>query len=176
MTKINLIMMLLPVVFMVHEYEEIMMFRHWIDRNREELRKRFPKIELFFTRRGVFNYSTSTFAVGTAHEFILISVVSFCSVWTGEYQWWFAALAGYSVHLLIHIVQWIVYRKYVPVIITSLLTLPYCIYAFAEFSKITVLSSSQMVLWAAIGIVFTVLSLFSAFFCMDKFQRWEKER
>ena len=62
------------------------------------------------------------------------------------------------------------------VIITSLLTLPYCIYAFAEFSKITVLSSSQMVLWAAIGIVFTVLSLFSAFFCMDKFQRWEKER
>ena len=76
-------MMLLPVVFMVHEYEEIMMFRRWIDRNREELRKRFPKIELFFTRQGVSDYSTSTFAVGTAHEFILISVVSFCSVWTG---------------------------------------------------------------------------------------------
>lgn len=73
-------MMLLPIVFMVHEYEEIIMFRCWIDRNKEELRKRFPKIELFFTRRGVFNYSTFTFAVGTAHEFILISVVSFCSV------------------------------------------------------------------------------------------------
>ena len=55
MTKINLIMMLLPVVFMVHEYEEIMMFRRWIDRNREELRKRFPKIESFFTRQGVFD-------------------------------------------------------------------------------------------------------------------------
>ena len=95
---------------------------------------------------------------------------------TPEYQWWFAALAGYSVHLLIHIVQWIVYRKYVPVIITSLLTLPYCIYAFAEFSKITVLSSFQMVLWAVIGIVLTVLSLFSTFFCMGKFQRWEKEK
>jgi len=74
---------------MIHEYEEIIMFRRWIDRNREELRKRFPKIESFFTRRGVFDYSTSTFAIGTAHEFILISVVSFCSVWTGEYQWWF---------------------------------------------------------------------------------------
>ena len=176
MTRINLIMMLLPFVFMVHEYEEIIMFRRWIDRNREELRKLFPKIESFFTRRGVFDYSTSIFAIGTAHEFILISVVSFCSVWTGEYQWWFAALAGYSVHLLIHIVQWIVYRKYVPVIITSLLTLPYCIYAFAEFSKITVLSSFQMILWAVIGIVLTVLSLFSAFFCMGKFQRWEKEK
>jgi len=68
-----------------------------------------------------------------------------------------------------------VYRKYVPVIITSLLTLPYCIYSFTEFSKITALSFSQMVLWAAIGIVLTILSLFSAFFCMDRFQRWEKK-
>lgn len=42
-------MMLLPVVFMVHEYEKIIMFRCWIDRNKEELRKRLPKIELFFT-------------------------------------------------------------------------------------------------------------------------------
>ena len=174
MTRINLIMMLLPFVFMVHEYEEIIMFRRWIDRNREELRKLFPKIESFFTRRGVFDYSTSTFAVGTAHEFILISFVSFCSVWTGEYQWWFAALTGYSIHLLMHIAQWIVYRKYVPVIITSFLTLPYCIYSFAEFSKITVLSFSQMVLWATIGIVLTILSLFSASFFMDRFQRWEK--
>lgn len=117
--------MLFLVVFMIHEYEEIIMFRRWIDRNRGELRKRFPKIESFFTRHGPFDYSTSTFAVGTAHEFILVSVVSFCSVWTGQYQLWFAALTGYSVHLLMHIVQWIVYRKYVPVIITSLLTLPY---------------------------------------------------
>lgn len=77
MARINLIMMLLPFVFMVHDYEEIIMFRRWIDRNREELKKRFPKIESFFTRQGSFDYSTSTFAVGTAHEFILISVVRF---------------------------------------------------------------------------------------------------
>ena len=174
MTKINLIIMLFLVVFMIHEYEEIIMFRRWIDRNREELRERFPKIESFFTRHGAFDYSTSTFAVGTAHEFILVSVVSFYSVWTGQYQLWFAALTGYSVHLLMHIVQWIVYRKYVPVIITSLLTLPYCIYSFVEFSKVTVLSFSQMVLWAVIGIVLTILSVFSAFFFMDRFQRWEE--
>ena len=114
MAKINLIMMLLPFVFMVHDYEEIIMFRCWIDRNREELKKRFPKIESFFTRQGPFDYSTSTFAVGTAHEFILISVVSFCSVWTGQYQWWFAALTGYFVHLLMHIVQWLYIESMCP--------------------------------------------------------------
>ena len=31
-------MLLLPVVFMLHEYEEIIMFRHWLDRNRDELK------------------------------------------------------------------------------------------------------------------------------------------
>ena len=150
------------------------MFRRWIDRNREELRKRFPKIESWFYRPGPLAYFTYTSGGGTAHALIHGSVVSFCSVWTGQYQLWFAALTGYSVHLLMHIVQWIVYRKYVPVIITSLLTLPYCIYSFVEFSKVTVLSFSQMVLWAVIGIVLTVLSVFSAFYFMDRFQRWEK--
>ena len=29
MTKINLIMLLLPFVFMIYEYEEIIMFRHY---------------------------------------------------------------------------------------------------------------------------------------------------
>ena len=47
---------------------------------------------------------------------------------------------------------------------------------FRTIPKITVLSSFQMILWAVIGIVLTVLSLFSAFFCMGKFQRWEKEK
>ena len=60
MTKINLIIMLLPFVFMVHDYEEIIMFRRWIDRNREELRKRFPKVESFF-------YSTRTFRLFHFH-------------------------------------------------------------------------------------------------------------
>ena len=167
-------MMLLPIVFMIHEYEEIVMFKNWLGNNRNELKRRFPRFERVLARRGHFDYSTSTFAIGTAHEFVLISVISLSAVWLRAFQWWFAALTGYSVHLLMHIVQWIVYRKYVPVIITSLLTLPYCIYSFAEFSKVTVLSFSQMVLWAAIGIVLTILSLFSAFFFMDRFQRWEK--
>ena len=35
MEKTSLIMMLLPIVFVVHEYEEIIMLGRWIDRNRE---------------------------------------------------------------------------------------------------------------------------------------------
>lgn len=173
--EMELLMLALPIVFMIHEYEEIMMFKHWLDRSRSELEKRFPKFERFLVYRGHFDYSTATFAVGTAHEFILISLVSFAAVWLDAYQWWFAAFAGYFIHLVVHLIQWAVYQKYIPTIITTILTLPYCIYTCVEFANASILSSLQMLLWAVIGIVFTVLSLLSAFFFMSKFQRWQEK-
>lgn len=169
-------MLLLPVVFIIHEYEEIIMFRRWLSRNREELNKRFPQFEKFLVRRHLFDYSTATFAVGTVHEFILVATVSLCAVWQGAYQWWFAVLIGHSIHLLIHLIQWMIYRKYIPVIVTTLLTLPYCIYAFAKFTDAAFLSSSQMLLWTTIGVVLTALSLLSAFYLMSKFHEWEIKR
>ena len=152
MTKLETIVLLLPIVFMIHEYEEIIMFQNWLGNNRNELKRRFPKFEQFLAHRGHFDYSTATFAVGTAHEFILISAISFCSIWLDAYQWWFAAFA-----------QWAIYRKYIPVIITTILTLPYCVYAFVEFAKGSILSPSQMFLWSVVGIILTMLSLLSAF-------------
>ncbi|BAK24961.1 hypothetical protein PGTDC60_0799 [Porphyromonas gingivalis TDC60] len=111
----------------------------------------------------------------TAHEFILISLISFCAVWLGAYQWWFAAFAGYSFHLIVHLAQWTIYRKYIPVIITTFLTLPYCVYAFVELEKTSILSPLQMFLWSVVGIILTVLSLLSAFFVMSKFQQWQEK-
>lgn len=175
MTELELIMLLLPIVFMVHEYEEIIMFKNWLGNNRDELKRRFPKFERFLAHRGHFDYSTATFAVGTAHEFILISLISFCAVWQGAYQWWFAAFAGHSAHLIVHLAQWVIYRKYIPVIITTILTLPYCVYAFAELAKASILSPLQMFLWSVVGIILTVLSLLSAFFVMSKFQNIEQD-
>lgn len=176
MTKLELIMILLPIVFMIHEYEEVIMFRCWLGSNRNELKRRFPKFEQFLAHRGHFNYSTATFAIETAHEFILISLISFCAVWIDAYQWWFAAFAGYSIHLIVHLAQWAIYQKYIPVIITTILTLPYCVYAFVEFVKVSILSPSQMFLWSVVGIILTMLSLLSAFFLMSKFQQCQNKR
>ena len=175
MTKLELIMLLLPVVFMLHEYEEIIMFRYWLDRNRDKLKRRFPKFVEFLARRGTFDYSTATFGIGTAHEFILISVISFCAVWIDAYQWWFAVFAGYSLHLIVHLAQWAIYRKYIPVIITSILALPYCVYAFVELAKASILSPLQMCIWSVIGIILAGISLLSAFFLMSKFQQWQQK-
>ena len=36
MTKLETIVLLLPIVFMIHEYEEIIMFQNWLGNNRNE--------------------------------------------------------------------------------------------------------------------------------------------
>ena len=78
MTDLEKLMLLLPIMFMLHEYEEVVMFKQWIFQNRGNLKRHFPKVEAFITERGLFDYSTSTFAVGTAHEFILLSCFFLC--------------------------------------------------------------------------------------------------
>jgi hypothetical protein len=173
MSNLDLTMLVLPLVFMVHEYEEIIMFEPWLRSNREELRRRFPRFAQFFERSGYFDYSTSTFAIGTAHEFLLVAIISTLAVWQGVYAWWFAAFSAHFVHLIIHFIQWIVYRKYVPVIVSTILSLslPYCLPALSEFIHASLLSPSQICLWGLIGIVGMVLSVCSASFIMAKVHR-----
>jgi hypothetical protein len=60
--------------------------------------------------------------------------------------------------LFVHIGQWIIFRKYVPPIVTSILALPYCGYTLIQFLQVTDLSAAQMVFWAGLGVALTVVS------------------
>ncbi|MDO4782418.1 MAG: HXXEE domain-containing protein [Capnocytophaga felis] len=175
MTELQLLMVLLPVVFMVHDFEEVIMFEVWLSKNREELRQRFPKLENFLARNGFFAYSTADFAVAVAHEFLLLSVVCYLSVWFGSYGWWFGAFMAFFVHLFMHIGQWLAYGKYVLVIITSLLSLPYCFYTFWVFFEAEVLTIGQMLWWTLIGTLLMLASFPLAFFWASKFHKFRKE-
>lgn len=167
-------MTLLPVVFMLHDFEEIIMFRPWLRRNRHELKARFPRFEAFLTRRGLFDYSTSAFAVAVCHEFLLLSVVSYGALLTESYGWWFAAFMAFFLHLFVHVGQWIVYRKYVPVIVTSVLSLPYGFYTFGLFIEAAWLSVPEMIGWSVVGLVAMALSFPAAFFWASKFDAFER--
>ncbi len=175
MEQIHLLIALLPMVFMIHDFEEIIMFKPWLQKNREELKKRFPAFEQFLTTKQYFNLSTSGFTVAILHEFVLIALVTVLSLWYNNYYWWFGAFSVYTLHLFVHIIQWIIYKKYVPFIITTFLTLPYCIYTFFVFIDTIAMSPTQMLLWTLLGIVITILSFPSAFYLAFAFERWKKK-
>ena len=80
MSDLDKIVAIFPVVFMLHDFEEIIGFESWLKNNREELAKRFPRIEKRFDKGGMFLLSTSTFAFAVCVIFVLVSLMSFISL------------------------------------------------------------------------------------------------
>ena len=171
---VKFLVMVLPLVFMFHDFEEIIMFKPWIQKNREEIHRRFPRFDSMLGKNHD-KLSTSGYAIAVLHEFTVITLITCLCVYFNSYHWWFGAFAAFSIHLLVHIGQWIVFRRYVPVIITSILALPYCAFTFREFLRINDMTTGQMLIWTFVGIVITIASFFPAFFLASRFESWKNK-
>lgn len=118
---------LFPILFIFHDFEEIIFMRAWINKNRDYLENRFPKL----AKRMLPHFerlTTSSFALGVAEEFILISFITIVSSAMNSYGLWIGSFIAFTIHLLIHCFQALMIRKYFPAIVTSLICLPVCIY------------------------------------------------
>lgn len=166
---------LLPVVFMIHDFEELVMFEPWLRKNRDEVQRRFPPIDALLSRWHD-GLSTPAYAVAVMHEFAIVAVITYASLYADSYGWWFGAFAAFSLHLLVHIAQWLIYGKYVPFVLTSILALPYCGYTLVFFVSVTSLSPAELTGWAALGVILTLASFPSAFALAARFERWKNAR
>ena len=169
---IKFLVALLPIIFMLRDFEEIIMFKPWLMKNRAEVRRRFPAVDRVLTKSHD-HLSTSAFAVAVLHELLIIAVITYASLFSNTYHWWFGAFAAFSLHLLVHIAQWIIFGKYVPFVITSIVLLPYCVFTLTQFLQVTSMTPARMALWAGIGIAITLASFPSAFFWAGKFEAWK---
>jgi hypothetical protein len=143
--KIETIMYLLPLVFMLHDFEEIVMMKSWMANNAAELQRRFPRLSKKLL--GHFSsLSTSAFALAVAEEFVLISAFCVAAVEFQWFAWWAGLLLAFFFHLLVHMGQFLVYRKYVPTVVTSLPAGLYCILALQAVLARTGLSWNQILL------------------------------
>ena len=173
MEKYSLIIWLLPIVFMIHDFEEIIFFKTWINKNTDYLTKKFPKISKRFLPR-IEKLSTSAFTLAVAEEFLLLSLITVGSVFSDNYLLWLAAFMGFFVHLLVHFVQWIILKRYIPAICTTFLALIYCIYALFEIISNNVFQISELVLWTLIGLGLVGLNLLFAHKLAEVYDKRQK--
>jgi len=173
MEKYSLIIWLLPIVFMIHDFEEIIFFKPWINRNKDYLTKKFPKISKRFLPR-MENLSTSAFTLAVAEEFLLLSLITVGSVLFDNYLLWLAAFMGFFVHLLVHLGQWIILKRYIPAIYTTLLALIYCVYALCEIIFNNVFLISEIVLWTIIGFGLVGVNLLFAHKLAEMYDKRQK--
>ena len=124
-----IIVFLLPIIFMFHDFEEILFMESWYVRNRESLQRRVPRFFPFMDRN-MRGKSTAEFAMAVAWVFLLVSGSTVYSYLSGYYIVWWTVFVAFSVHLFVHIAQSIAVRGYVPAVVTSVLCLPYCAWGF----------------------------------------------
>lgn len=171
MDTLTLIICLFPIVFMFHDFEEIIFFKPWINKNNAYLRERFPRLSKKFLPHFEL-LSTSGFALAVAEEFVLLSFITYGSIYFDNYYLWIAAFMGFFIHLIMHVVQWIILRRYVPVIVTSLISLPYCVYTFIRILEINMFQVFEIVFWTFIGLLVMGINGLFAHKLGEKLDRW----
>lgn len=159
--KIESVMWLFPVLFMIHDFEEIIFAKSWLEKNSDYIKERVPNI-VFKLITHIKELSTASFAFAVAEEFIVLSIITLCSV---EFEWYslFAAtLIGYLLHIVIHFIQGIILKKYIPVLISGLISTVYGIYAISHLNNLNLLNWNYIAIATPFIVLIIVFNLFGA--------------
>ena len=142
MDKIQVIIWLFPILFIFHDFEEIIFIQVWISKNRRYLCEKLPRLSKKLLPH-FDNITTSSFALGVAEEFILISIITAISYLMNWYSLWLGLFIAFTLHLAVHCFQALIIRKYVPAIVTSIICLPICIYIIKNTFQLFTFSSKD---------------------------------
>jgi uncharacterized membrane protein YjjB (DUF3815 family) len=172
--KTETLIWLLPVVFMIHDFEEIIMMRPWLIKNWANLEKRFPAKAIRAMARQK-DISVSAYALAVSEELVVLTVFTFLGAECEMYNFWAGFLIGFFIHLLVHIGQFITFSGYVPVIITSIPAAAYCMIALHDLNLSYPLDWKMVTVWAVVSLVIIVVNLLIALKIAQKFDVWLKK-
>jgi hypothetical protein len=155
--NIQILMMMFPVVFMFHDFEELCFLESWLQKNADYLRntvlgKNWLRLE---------GYSTSALGITILLMFLFVSATSIVSVIFNLYVLFAAAMIIFTVHNLVHIIQSILLRRYIPAMGSSIITLPYSLYVLHTMNRLHILAGRDTVISSVLfGILtFTYLAV-----------------
>lgn len=168
------LMWLLPVVLMLHDFEEIVLMPSWLSRHGDEVVARYPFSKRMLARvRGL---SGSGYAFAVALVFVLVVAVTLIAVLAGWPGLWAAAVVMLGLHFMWHIGQVLVWRGYVPVIETSVLGLIWCIWALAEALERGMVRPGDIWVWMPFAVVVTLVWLYLAHRAAHAVEAWLRRR
>ena len=108
---------MLPILFILHDFEEIIFMPLWKTRHHQKL-ETFKKPFFGSVTQG------SAFAVGVLEEFIILVFISgFCQI-NHNSLLYLSFVIAYTAHFIIHYIMCLQFRGYVPGVVTVTLELP----------------------------------------------------
>lgn len=118
MTALTIMVWLLPIIFMIHDFEEIIFVEAWKQKNKRKLNSIGKKAP--FNDLG----STPSFSIGVLLEFVIFSGVAWFTATSGNYILWLGLFFGFTAHLVIHCLMVVKFHGYVPGFVTSIPFVP----------------------------------------------------
>ena len=170
MNCIKVIIWLFPIIFIFHDFEEIIFMEMWIQKNKEFLSRKFPMLSKKMLSH-FNNITASSFALGVAEEFIIISIVTIASYITNSYIVWIGIFISFTLHLIMHCFQALIVRKYIPAIVTTIICLPICIYIINTVVKLFPLSN--VILYSVFAFIFMIVNIIFVHKGIAIFSQWQ---
>ena len=149
-----LIYISLPFVFLFHEIEEIAKRKRWAKLNVDRIGGMYPNMRPMLVH--LRDMSNKSFCIIVAEELLLISIAAICAIYGPTMVPLFALTWGFCIHLLVHIIQALAVKGYIPGLVTSILLLPYVGIAVADMLQ--QFTWQQNLLYAVSGIIVVFLN------------------
>ena len=159
-----------PVLFIFHDLEEVIGFGLWTRRNKQTMDKRFPKLAQAYQKMYE-PYSTEGMALAVFEILILCILICFGSILFKWYYLWIGAFIACILHFLMHIIQTIIWKGYIPAVVTSIIAVPLSIFVVYKSLKLLQYSIGTVILWSVIGLVIILANVKFAHFLMHWFTK-----
>ena len=156
MVLTELFVALFVAVFLLHEIEEVLVVRRWMTCHATTLQKRFPRMQSLLAVLS--RVRTLPFIVAVAEETLIVVVCTAVALCGGGFVAWWCCVAAYALHVVVHCVQAFAVGGYVPGLVTSLVSLPYCVVAVMAVAGLFPIRN--LVLWGLLGAVLTAANLY----------------
>ncbi len=157
MNTMNFIVWMLPVIFMLHDFEEIIMVEVWSMRYKKKISAVLPKWKPFGLKY-IHYYQTATLSIGVEAEFLLFSLISLFSVIFQGYFLWYGAFLGLTLHyVFVHMLICIKFKNYVPGVITSVIFLFPSIWFLIKAAKILHYGAGTILFACLLGAVLLMI-------------------
>ena len=97
----------LPLAFLLHDAEEVAVQHRWMENHSGALRERFPRLRPLLDRLQRLN--TKAFALAALEEFIVLLCATACVLADVPFalELWAALFLAFSLHLLLHLGQFL---------------------------------------------------------------------
>ncbi len=155
-------------LFMLHEFDEIILIRPWISQNQDH--QDYQK-EMFIARKGSY-LSAESIALMIAEEFLLAFILLLLAILFRISELTMAIGFCHTLHLLGHIMQVFRFRRWVPGGFTALTTFPIFILVFVLYLSQQSVSWPLLLILSAFIMVFLLANLAFLHSRAQKLEAW----